>query len=157
LIPVFDDVVNLTVADILRGIGVQIGDAGVDDRADGGSPSRIETVTGSAASEEVFAALLDGGPIAGVWVLQAALLRWNREVPYGSGRERFKSRWCRSGAESAPLEHACAECAHEQQRESCGDQYFSNLHNYNPRLFMTSLAGCIILSKGCPSIFSSGK
>ena len=36
--PVLDDVVDFAVAEILRGIGVQIGNAGIDVRSDGGRP-----------------------------------------------------------------------------------------------------------------------
>jgi hypothetical protein len=44
-----NDVVDVSVTEILRGIRVQIRDAGIDIRADGGSPPRIETMTGGAA------------------------------------------------------------------------------------------------------------
>jgi hypothetical protein len=71
------DVVDITVTEILREIGVQIRDAGIDVRADWGSSPCIETMTGGAAREEVFAALLDGGPIVSV-----------RAFCRGSGRGR---------------------------------------------------------------------
>lgn len=71
---ILDDVVDFTVTEILRGIGVQIRDARIDVRADGGSSPSIDTMTGSAASEEVFAALLDCCPIVNIGILPAALL-----------------------------------------------------------------------------------
>ena len=94
-------------------------------------------MTGSTASEEVFAALLDRSPIVGIGIRLVAFRSWNRKVAYGSGRDRFKGRWRGRGTEAAPLEHTYAESTYEQQRESRDDQYFSSFHIYSLRLFMT--------------------
>jgi hypothetical protein len=66
-------------------------------------------MTGRAAGEEVFAALLDRERVARVRVRLVALRSWYREVTYGSGRDRFKGRRCGGGAETAPPQHTCAK------------------------------------------------
>ena len=91
-------------------------------------------MTGSAASEKVFPALLDRGPIVGVRIRLVALRSWDRKVAYRPRRDRFKGRWCGRGTEATPLEHTSAECTCEQQRENRDDQYFSSFHFYSPRL-----------------------
>ena len=70
-------------------------------------------MTGSTASEEVFAALLDRRPIVGIGIRLVAFRSWNRKVAYGSGCDRFKGRRCGRGAEATPLEHTCAERTYE--------------------------------------------
>lgn len=89
--------------------------------------------------EEVFAALLDRGPIIGIRIRLVALRSWDRKVSYGSSRDHFKGRRCRRGTEATPLEHTSTERTYEQQREGCYDQCSSNFHIYSPRLLMTYL------------------
>ena len=89
--PVFNDVVDFAVTEILCGFGVQIRDAGIDICADGGPSPSIDAMTGGATREKVFAALLDRGPIVGIRVLQTALLPRNRKVAYRSRSNRLKS------------------------------------------------------------------
>jgi hypothetical protein len=66
-----------------------------------------------------------------------ALRSRDRKVAYGSGRDRFKGRWCGRGTEAPPLEYDGAGYPYEQQRESRDNQFVSSFHVSSPRLLMT--------------------
>src|SRR5580704_1181197 len=126
--PIFNDVVNLAICEVLRGGEVKIRYAGVLIRADRSSSPGIDSMAGSAARQEVLAALLDSQGIARLRILLTSLPPRNCEIAYRSGGDSFKSRGCGRGTEPTPFEHTCADCPGEQQSKKSDDQCFSRFH-----------------------------
>jgi len=57
---VFDDVVKIAVGEVLGGGVAEVGNAGVEIRADGRAPAAVGAMTDGAAGEEGVASLLEG-------------------------------------------------------------------------------------------------
>lgn len=126
--PVFNDVVNVTVTEMLSWLRPKVRYTGILVRANRRGSSPIHTVTNCAPGQKTLPPLGERNRVSGERIVPTVFGSRNREVAYRPRNGILECARRRAGAESTPADPSRTQsCQHEQQQADY-DSDFSDLH-----------------------------